>query len=194
MLRYLFPRIAWSDFPPIVAATLIGGLIAGVYGIAHDQITYSISPEYFTKLKFQQFHYADFGWGERAFVATIGFLASWWVGAIIAWFLARRLIPQQPRRWAYRQIAAGFALVIVCGVVTGALAYAYGWWRGPNGNYAAWQWAIDRFGITDTWSFVRVAYIHNGSYLGGALGLVLALVLIRPQRDVSQSPVGEIES
>jgi hypothetical protein len=108
MWKYLFPRIAWSDFPPLLAAAVIGGLIAGCYGIAHDQFTYSISPEYFTKLKFKQFHYADFGWGNRAFAATIGFLASWWVGAIIAWFLARRLIPQQPRARAFRQIYASY--------------------------------------------------------------------------------------
>jgi hypothetical protein len=38
------------------------------------------------------------------------------------------------------------------------------------------------FGITDTWSFVRVAYIHNAGYLGGAIGLIVALATIRPHR------------
>ncbi len=30
-------------------------LLSGLYGIIHDQISYTVSPEYFTKFKFQQF-------------------------------------------------------------------------------------------------------------------------------------------
>lgn len=30
-------------------------IIAGFYGILHDQLTYTISSEYFTKFKFYQF-------------------------------------------------------------------------------------------------------------------------------------------
>jgi hypothetical protein len=78
-----------------ILVAIIGGLIAGAYGIVHDQVTYTIAPEYFTKLKFHQFHYADFGLGNRIFAATIGFLATWWVGAIAAWLLARRLNPDR---------------------------------------------------------------------------------------------------
>jgi hypothetical protein len=61
------------------------------------------------------------------------------------------------------KIAAGFGCVIACGVLFGLAAYLFGLWRGPHAGYSAWTWAIYRFGIDDTWSFVRVAYIHNGS-------------------------------
>jgi len=94
MFKYLVPRIALGDLPSICGVALIGAVIAGVYGVIHDQITYAISPEYFTHIKFKQFHFADVGLGDRAFVATIGFLAASSVGLIIAWFLARLLIPQ----------------------------------------------------------------------------------------------------
>jgi hypothetical protein len=33
----------------------------------------------------------------------------------------------------------------------------------------------------DLRSFVRVAYIHNASYLGGLIGLILAIIYIRKQ-------------
>jgi hypothetical protein len=36
-------------------------LLAGVYGILHDQLTYTISPEYNTKFKFYQFGLLDEG-------------------------------------------------------------------------------------------------------------------------------------
>ena len=84
MLKYLIPRIALRDLPPMLAAGLVGAVIAGVYGTLHDQFTFTISPEYFTKLKFDQFRWANLGLPERVFVAEIGFLATWWVGFFCA--------------------------------------------------------------------------------------------------------------
>lgn len=185
MLKYLIPQIARNDLPPMIGVALVGALIAGVYGVLHDQITYSISPEYFTKLKFAQFHYADVGLGDRFFASTIGFIATSCVGLAAAWFLARRLIPNQPRDRAYRQIRSGFASVFAFGFLFASLGYAYGLWRGPDANYSSWDWAIQKFRIVDSWSFVRVAYIHNAGYLGGLTGLIVALVLIRPMRGES---------
>jgi hypothetical protein len=160
----------------------VGGIVGGTYGVLHDLVTYAISPEYFTKFKFLQFHYADLGLGERAFAATIGFLATWWVGFAAAWFLARRYVPDQPRRRALKQVAGGFLCVLGFGLTFGAAGYAWGLWRGPAANYSAWAEMIYALEVTDTWAFVRVAYIHNAGYLGGLVGLVAALVAIRPQR------------
>lgn len=189
MLKYLVPRIALADLLPMFGMAFVGAIVAGAYGILHDHITYSIGPEYFTNLKFEQFHYADFGLGERVFVSCIGFLATWWVGFIFAWFLSRRLIPNQPRTIAYRGIFAGFAIVFACGVVAGIGGYFYGVWRGPDSDYSAWLPMTRRFQITDTRAFVRVAYIHNASYLGGLAGFIIALVIIRPKK--LEPPPGE---
>ena len=67
----------------------IGALIAGLYGIVHDQVTFTLSADYFYRLKFVQFRFADFGLPVRVFVGIIGFLATWWVGLIAGWLLAR---------------------------------------------------------------------------------------------------------
>ena len=182
MLKYLVPKIALADLPPMFGMAFLGAIVAGMYGILHDHITFSIGPEYFTNLKFKQFHYADFGLGERVFVSCIGFLATWWVGFIIAWFLSRRLIPNQPREIAYRGIYMGFAIVFGCGIVAGFGGYFYGLWRGPDSDYSGWWLLTHRFQITDTWAFVRVAYIHNASYLGGLVGFIIALVIVRPEK------------
>ena len=34
---------------------VIAVLFAGLYGVVHNQISYTVSPEYFTKFKFRQF-------------------------------------------------------------------------------------------------------------------------------------------
>jgi hypothetical protein len=188
MIQYFIPRIARADVRPMFAVAAIGGIVAGLYGVLHDQATYTISPEYFTKLKFQQFAYADFGLGDRVFVGTIGFLATWWVGFLAAWFLGIRYIPHQRRSKAYGQIWHGFLCVVGCALVCGACGFAYGLWRGPDADYSSWNFACGRYAIADTWSFVRVAYVHNASYFGGLLGLVVALVVIRPKRDPFFTP------
>jgi hypothetical protein len=182
MLKYLVPRIAWCDLKVMFAVAVFGALVAGFYGVLHDQITYSIGPEYFTKFKFDQFQFADLGLGDRIFVSCIGFLASWWVGFIMAWFLSRRLIPNQPRSLAYLAILKGFVIVFGSGVLAGMVGYFYGIWRGAGSDYSAWSPFVQRLQITDTWAFVRVAYIHNASYLGGVIGFLVALVVIRPKQ------------
>lgn len=181
MLKYLIPRIDLAELPVMFAMAFAGAILAGMYGVLHDHITYSIGPEYYINLKFKQFKFADFGLGDRVFVSCIGFLATWWVGFIIGWFLARRLIPNQLRGVALRSVFRGFAIVFVCGALAGMVGYLYGVWRGPGADYSAWLPITKRFQITDIWAFVRVAYIHNASYLGGLIGLIISLTVVRPK-------------
>lgn len=188
MKKYLVPQISQEDRNATVGIAVLGGLVGGLYGILHDQITYSISPEYFTKLKFNQFSFVDLGLGDRVFVSTIGFIATALVGFIAGWFLARRTLPTQPRVVACRQTAIGFGIVLGCGAIFGVLGFAYGLWRGPDAEYWAWVWAFERYHITNRWAFVRVAYIHNAGYLGGATGLIIALTTVcKPARREKQS-------
>ena len=188
MLKYLIPRIDLADLPAMFAMAFAGAILAGVYGVLHDHITYSIGPEYYTNLKFKQFQFADFGCGDRVFVSCIGFLATWWVGFIIGWFLSRRLIPNQLPGIAFRSVFRGVAIVFACGALAGMVGYLYGLWRGPDSDYSAWLPIAKRFQITDIWAFVRVAYIHNASYLGGLIGLIISLIVVRPKTlDSSQN-------
>jgi hypothetical protein len=180
MLKYLIPRIRIDDLPELLGVTLVGALVAGCYGIAHDQITFTIGPDYFFNFKFHQFRFADFGFGDRIFAGTIGFLATWWAGAIGGWILARRILGTCPKKTAYRRIAAGFAVIFAAALLAGILGYLYGLWRGPNADYSAWQATLDHYRVTNAWPFMRVGYIHNAGYIGALVGLVLTYIVIRP--------------
>lgn len=46
-------------------------------------------------------------------------------------------------------------------------------------DYSGWQPITYQLGVTDIPRFVRVAYIHNASYAGGLVGLVIAVFYVR---------------
>src|SRR5688572_3098175 len=99
--RWLIPWFPLRQLPAMLAIAAAGAIVAGAYGVVHDQITYTISPEYFTNLKFEQFAWADLGWPRRVYVGQIGLLASWWVGLIGGWFFGRAGAAELPPhiRW-----------------------------------------------------------------------------------------------
>ena len=194
MLKHLIPRIPLSDLPALLGFTVLGAAIAGCYGVLHDRITFAIGPEYFYNFKFHQFSNANPGLGDRVFAGCIGFLTTWWVGLIVGWILARRCLSSQNRKTARRQICYGFIIVFTTGFGAGLSAYLYGLWRGPDADYSDWASALAAHNVTDTWGFMRVAYIHNASYIGGAFGLALTYVMIRPAVPEPETSDGESTS
>lgn len=155
---------------------LTGAVLAGLFGVLHDQITYKISPEYFTRMKFGQFNAADFGFPPRGRVALIGFLGTWWVGLIGAWFLARLAV----RKWQRPEKPVMKALLTII-VITVAFGIS-GYLAGPAllSNRAGWPDALAGMGVTDAQAFHRAAGIHLGSYAGAFLGwLAMLIVFLR---------------
>jgi hypothetical protein len=189
-MSFLFPRLKLSHLPLMVGIGMQGAVVAGVYGVVHDQITYSISPEYFTAFKAEQFRYMDFGWPVRAYVAQIGFMATWWVGFIAGWFLARLTVPHVPRAVAVGWCRQAFAGLIGVGFLAGVAGAGVGWWETRHGVDAAaggWLDFARSYGVRDVTGFIRAACIHNGSYLGALLGLTGACFFTRRRLRSSES-------
>ncbi len=181
MTSLLYPKIRLV-FPVMLGYAVLGAVIAGFYGVLHDQITYSISPEYFTRLKFLQFHYADFGFPHRFFVTEIGFLATWWVGLIAGWFLARVGVPAFPKKETRAGILRGFVIILAGAFITALVGFLLGLRLGSDSDLSNWQGFADSRGVVDLPRFVRVAYIHNAGYLGGLVGLIIALFQLRRRK------------
>jgi hypothetical protein len=171
----LYPRLSRSGLPAMIRYAFIGSVFAAAYGILHDQITYSISPEYFTRFKFAQFHYADFGLPHRVFVAEIGFLATWWVGFVAGWFLARVMVPKFPPQLAMRYLVQSFLIIVTVALIAATIGYLAGLQRRSNPDFSSWHGLATSPGIQDLPAFVHVAYIHNAGYMGVFGGLIAAI-------------------
>ena len=186
-MNLLYPKLGIRLFGRMFVIALLGAWVAGIYGVLHDQVTYSISPEYFTKMKFDQFDYADFGFPRRFFVAEIGFLATWWVGFFAGWFLARVALPVWPMRVAMKKCVNGFGLIFLTALVAAVVGYGLGVMH--SGDYSFWVDLTGSLGIVDVRDFVRVALIHNASYLGGLIGLLAAIALMFRAKKAAMRPV-----
>lgn len=125
-MNWLAPRIDEKCLRKVLLYSFAGALVAGAYGVIHDQVTFTLSPEYFYKLKFKQFWYANFGFPPRVFVAEVGFLATWWAGFIAAWFLGRLLVPRLGPGLLRSRMWCGLVIVLGCSLVGGLLGYGIG--------------------------------------------------------------------
>ncbi len=181
--RVLVPVLPWRELPMTFALMVAGAAVAGLYGALHDQVTYTIGPEYFTRMKFDQFAWAEpEGVHPRIFAAVIGFLATWWVGALVVWILARVSLWHEFRLPPLREMVRAFMIVFLVAMATAAGGWLWGQWRKRTGYDEAWHSLMIPFGVERPEEFMTVAYIHNASYLGGMLGTVAALVYLAVAR------------
>lgn len=158
---------------------ILAPVVAGLYGIIHDQLTYTISPEYYTKFKFYQFGLMDIGneaifTNPRIQVSAVGFLATWWMGIPIGLILALVSTIHHSGNRMFRIGLVAFAVTIVIAFFTGLIGLAYGkfhlseigvkWWLPEN--------------LIDKKNFISVGSMHNFSYLGGLTGLIAGIIYI----------------
>lgn len=150
-------------------------LVAGVYGILHDQITYTISPEYFTKFKYIQFGFEPelFG-GHRQTVAVIGFLATWWMGLFISIPLGLSSLIFSTHKIMMKILWKAIILVLLTTAIAGIAGFLYGKLYLAE---KAVSWLLPEK-LSDSNAFIIVGSMHNFSYAGGVIALISSLVYI----------------
>lgn len=160
----------------LIVVILVTPLIAGCYGVLHDQLTYTISHEYFTKFKFFQFGFANEGKEAhlatpRLWVAAVGFLATWWVGLILGIGHGMVGLIQKDYRAMLKIVGRAIIINLATAFVSGLTGLAYGWFylsaKGVN-------WYLPET-LIDKQSYIAVGSIHNFGYLGGLIGLVTGM-------------------
>ncbi len=161
-------------FMVFIALLPLAILIAGAYGVVHDQITYSISSEYYTKFKFQQFGLLTSDLPERFRAGIVGFLASWWMGIPIGLLVGLAgFVHADPRRMFTVSIQA-FALVVVLTLLTGFGGLGYGVAQTSTIHLSDYRGWFIPDGLVDLRRFLCVGYMHNASYIGGAISMFVA--------------------
>jgi hypothetical protein len=171
-----------KTFLTLIGIIIGGCLVAGLYGILHDQLTYTISPEYYTKFKFYQFGLLDKG-NETIFefprfqVSIVGFMATWWMGIPIATVLGLFSL-HSDRKFMIQIAMKGFIVTMIIAFLSGLYGLYYGFTHlshQPKENFRRW-FIPDN--LVDFKSFIAVGSMHNESYMGGLYGLLGGIAYI----------------
>jgi len=155
---------------------LLSILVAGAFGALHNQLSYTVSPEYFTHFKFIQFGLLNSPLPERLRASEVGFLASWWMGIPLG-ILTGLCGYIQRGAEDMRRALCGAMLVVLLVVATSSLVgLCYGFLRTKHfdvGDYSGW---FVPEGLSNLRAFLCAGYMHNASYLGGLIAVPGALV------------------
>lgn len=151
-------------------------VIAGVYGAAHNQISYGVSPEYFLAFKFRQFGISA-PFQNRLGAAIVGWEASWWMGAIVGMPLATLALVAPGRSAAGGSGVRGYVSVfVIAGAVAVGTTFAVGLaslgYACVSLTAATAQNLWTPPGVNDPLAFWRAGTMHNFSYLGGLLSIL----------------------
>lgn len=144
-------------------------LLAAGYGALHNQISYTVGPDYFHALKFIQFNIAP-ALPYRAGAAIVGVYASWWMGLVIGLPIALVCL-RAPTAAAMRALFIKVALGVV------ALTLALGLLSLLIPVTPAMLAAIPIApGTTDPTGYARAAILHEVSYGAGLLATLIGVL------------------
>lgn len=155
----------------LIVAILTSVLLAGLYGILHDQITLSVSEEYFSKFKYRQFHIGA-AVPFRLGAIVIGFKATWWTGIIIGLGIGIPSLRFALSKERYKIFRKALLINFSVAALAGLAGFFYGKYILVTKGVS---WFIPH-DVLDKNAFIIVGSIHNFSYMGALAGLISAML------------------
>lgn len=146
---------------------------AAVFGALHNQISYAVGPSYFHDLKFTQFRISP-GLHGPVGAALVGVLASWWMGIVTGLlpFSLGLVLISKPDQFFRVGLRCILVVVALAGLFAGIAALGGMWIKDDLARAM-----LPGRQTSDITGFARAAVMHDASYLGGAAGTLLALVI-----------------
>lgn len=157
-----------------VLLIVIGVGAAGIYGALHNQISYTVSPEYFTKLKFRQFGYTDAQIPERIRASLVGFAASWWMGVPIGFLIGIAGFIHRGYRQMLKVSLQAMAVAVAFTLLFGLCGLFYGFAQTSSFSPTDYDLRYLPDDVVDIRRFLCAGYMHNSAYLGGVLSILAA--------------------
>ncbi len=165
-----------------LSLALIAPLLAALYGFIHDQITYSICPEFFQKIRFEDYPGLPEMWHDRTKAGMIGVLNSWKVGIPLGVILTAvsTIHKKLDRILSYTLTTYGITIIITF------ISVMFGLFTSES-LPSIWT---PLEGIEDQLGLYKVMNMNNFAYMGGVIGMFLGLIyhLFRYKLDNKRKP------
>jgi hypothetical protein len=153
----------------IILLIVLASILGGLYGALYDQFTYTIYPEFFTKMRFSQMAISE-DTNYRWEVAKIGFKNTWPVGFGLGLFISVAGLLHQDNKKMFFTTLQGFFIALFTGCLFGLLALLH-----PESSVETIIEASAEIDVKDKASFNKVMSMNNYSYVGGVIGMFLGL-------------------
>ena len=164
----------------LILVALIASAIAGIYGVINDQITFTISSEYYTKYIFLQYNLVQVEGDSRIIhprilVVLVTFFSTWWFpltsGLIIVIFNLIQNTWQKLFKTSFLAIMIAILITIISeiiGLIVGFLIFA----KLPK-SYFIWCFIPENLQNFD--NYISVGSMEVFSFIGGILGLLVGI-------------------
>jgi hypothetical protein len=166
----------------LILVVFISIIISVAYGIIHNYITYTISPEFYTKDIFFKFGVLDdysrkFSGSWTLALIWIGFFSTWWFGLLIGLIFIIPSINNTKLKLTtfLKSILIIIGFVILFGFIGYIVAELHPSEIISNYNYP--------FEIENKRNFNKVHTINSFSYIGGIMGVIIGILFLLKSRD-----------
>lgn len=157
--------------------------ISCIFGAFHNQISYTVSEEFFQNFLFVQFEVDDWNIkSDRLKASLIGILGSYWMGFLLGIIYAIiYLFLKTENKLKYIFIAI---LINVLSALVGSLiAYCFAHFFMSVENSGIWM----DFGTQNADRYMEASYMNTGSYFGGVVGLVIGVLFLLNKNVLSKT-------
>lgn len=148
----------------------LSALLAGIYGAVHDQIAYTISPEFFTEYRFKIFDINP-DMNDRLGAAIVGFKNTWKVGLILGFIISLVGLLHPDARKMFRYSMQAFLISIFTALLATLIGVIYI----RSTEIPPDQFVVVSGSLESPAKFSKVVMITNFAYVGAIIGMFLGI-------------------
>jgi hypothetical protein len=157
----------------LILSILCTPILAAIYGAIHNQISYSISPDFYTKSMFPIFGFVEYGLDTpRLTAAIIGVWSTWWLGLIIGVIYGIvglfKSNSSLMKTYIKNSIVITFTMIIGSGVLGLLFGKIY-----LTDIVIYWGFSGTKEQLKN---FAMVGYMHDFEYCGAILAIIVCMI------------------
>lgn len=158
----------------LLLIVFISIVLSVIYGTIHDFITSKISPEFYTKFTFFNFGLLDdyerkFNGNWTFALIWVGFFSTWWFGLLTGLILGIVGMKYSNEKQMLNKTLKSILIVIGITIIFGFVGYGIAELN-PSEIITNYHFPFE---IEHKIEFNKVVKIHNYSYLGAIVGLII---------------------
>ncbi|UWY26378.1 hypothetical protein N4T20_11710 [Flavobacterium sp. TR2] len=155
-----------------VSSIFLSIFIATLFGVLHNQFTYTISDEFFTEYLFEKFGFVEYGRNTPRLTASIiGVWSVWWIGLSAGFIFSFIGFFSGNTKEMIKSISTAIIIMLAVTIIIGLLGLCYGF-LGFSSLESTCCFPLQ---IENVKNLIAVSEMHKFSYAGGAIGGIFGI-------------------